>query len=109
MDVVEMIRKDILLSPAQGFHLYRIAQEAINNAVKHSKADQVTVTIESAETWKLSVEDNGKGMSQKKEISEECNGLLNMKSRAETSGWNIKWVNASGKGVRVDVSPSTTN
>ena len=41
--------------------LYRIAQEALNNVVKHAKATQAVVTLRQGETVRLTVADNGAG------------------------------------------------
>lgn len=44
-------------------HLFRIAQEAVNNAVKHSGATQVTLKLNhKAGILRLEIEDNGKGL-----------------------------------------------
>jgi signal transduction histidine kinase len=51
------------LSGEADLHLYRIAQEAIRNAVEHGQATDITVTLELNErTLTLSVVDNGKGV-----------------------------------------------
>ena len=45
-------------------HLYRIAQEAMNNAVKHAKATRIDITLaKSAGGLLLSIKDNGVGFS----------------------------------------------
>jgi two-component system sensor kinase FixL len=45
-------------------HLYRVAQEAINNAVKHAQADLITVTLKiNGDQGELNISDNGLGMS----------------------------------------------
>lgn len=44
-------------------HLYRIAQEAVNNALKHSQADQIRISLrQSADKIILAVSDNGVGV-----------------------------------------------
>jgi signal transduction histidine kinase len=44
-------------------HLFRIAQEAINNAIKHSNASQIRVTLGVEKSrGRLSISDNGSGM-----------------------------------------------
>lgn len=46
-------------------HLYRIAQEAVSNAIKHGKAGQVMIRLEpDGSSIRLSVFDNGSGFSQ---------------------------------------------
>lgn len=50
-------------APEISMHLYRIAQEALANAVKHSGATEIHVAMKLAgEMLELRVEDNGKGM-----------------------------------------------
>jgi two-component system CheB/CheR fusion protein len=51
-----------VLDNSSAMHLYRIAQEALNNAVKHAQANQIEVTLglESGRGC-LSIRDNGKG------------------------------------------------
>jgi len=45
--------------------LYRIAQEAVSNAIRHGKARRIVITLESsAETVTLSVEDDGLGLPE---------------------------------------------
>ena len=104
MDVVEHISIDHLLPPLQAFHLFQILQEAINNAVRHSGCTEVKIYIESDPYWQIIVEDNGKGMPEAGSNG-QGNGLHNMKSRAEESGWQIRWKN--GQGTQVIVSPTT--
>lgn len=44
--------------------LYRIAQEAVTNAVKHAKASQITLELDAQDGWlKLTVRDDGVGLS----------------------------------------------
>src|SRR5207237_10440224 len=44
-------------------HLYRIAQEAVQNAIKHGKATQVVIRLtQTSEAVELAVKDNGKGL-----------------------------------------------
>ena len=43
-------------------NLFRIAQEAVNNAIKHARADQIAVTLAAdREQIRLTIEDNGLG------------------------------------------------
>ena len=62
-------------------HLYRIAQEAVNNAIKHAKAKriQVSVGIEGNRGC-LAIRDNGVGLKQSSDKSEGL-GMRIMKHR----------------------------
>ena len=49
--------------PADELHLYRIAQEALSNAAKHSAARNVTIVLHHGEhTMRLTVADDGQGL-----------------------------------------------
>jgi len=46
-------------------HLYHIVREAVNNAIKHGKADRITIRLTEASGWgTLTIEDNGSGIQQ---------------------------------------------
>lgn len=108
-DIGENIKTDLLLSPAQAFDLLRIMQEAINNALRHSKGSHINIFIESADhQWKIVIEDNGKGISKQKINTEGGNGLINMQARAQDEGWLIFWQQNIHDGTSVIIS-STTN
>lgn len=48
---------------ATATHLYRIAQEAVHNAVKHAEADHIEITLEGqSESIRLTVRDDGRGL-----------------------------------------------
>lgn len=100
-DIIERMDEDVLLPPSQAFHLLRIIQEAITNAVKHSKGDHITLRVESAQGWQVTVSDNGIGMLGNDE-HESKNGMLNMKHRAKLSGWEIFWQSGT-EGTKVVV------
>jgi signal transduction histidine kinase len=53
----------LIHSPATATHLYRIAQEAVSNAIKHGQASDILVSLEDTEQGlRLSVTDNGAGL-----------------------------------------------
>jgi PAS domain S-box-containing protein len=65
-----------------GVHLYRIAQEAVSNAVKHGKASRIDIGLtKNAERIVLAVSDNGIGLP-KKDRSKKGMGLRVMQYRA---------------------------
>lgn len=106
IDVYESISIDQTLPPSQAFHLFQILQEAINNAVRHSGGRQIDVVIESSDTWKISVSDNGRGMGAD-DTNREGNGLLNIKNRAKESGWRIDWLSNRVAGTTLLITPTT--
>jgi signal transduction histidine kinase len=106
IDVQEKLAIDHVLSSSQAFNLYRIMQEAINNALKHSCATAITVIIAgNDESWKVSITDNGKGMPFPEGLKEN-NGLGNMRARGAENGWMIQWSAAPTGGTTVDIFPT---
>ncbi len=67
-------------------HLYRIAQEAVTNAVRHGGAKGITISLTRTDkTVTLAVEDNGRGFDAKRRNSKGM-GLSTMKYRARMIG-----------------------
>ena len=63
--------------------LFRIAQEAVNNALKHAGASRIVVQLIQDDTWvNLTVQDNGKGFDSGKEVNVKSGGLKNIRARA---------------------------
>ncbi|WP_304232462.1 tetratricopeptide repeat protein [Jiulongibacter sediminis] len=83
------------LSAHEKRNLYLILKEAVNNAIRHSGADQISIAINSDE---IVVKDNGSGFPSDYNSG---NGLRNMKERAQKIGRNIEWVSNQGTEVRL--------
>lgn len=83
--------------------LFHIAQEALNNVSKHSKATGVAVRLDStAQIVTLEVEDNGVGFDVPPEgVASVRNGLRNMRDRARSVGANLTYDSSPGCGTRV--------
>lgn len=82
-------------------HLYRIAQEALSNAVRHSGADSMLVRLEQVEGWlRMSVEDNGQGLGMVSQRGEGM-GLRTMRYRASLLGGSLDLLPRLGGGTRV--------
>lgn len=65
-------------------NIYRIVQELINNALKHSECSEILVSCTQNEnTFFISVEDNGKGFNIENLNAKSGLGLKNLKSRVE--------------------------
>lgn len=82
--------------------IYRICQEATTNAIKHGKADQITVSIKEKEGFlHIHVIDNGNGC--KKIV--KGNGLRGMEERVESLGGHVRFnCFEDGKGFMVHAS-----
>jgi two-component system sensor histidine kinase DegS len=81
--------------------LYRSAQEALNNAVKHSQATSLSVVLDfqSANEIVLMVEDNGQGADQ----MEGGFGLIGIKERVQLLNGEVKFTSARGQGFKVEI------
>jgi signal transduction histidine kinase len=63
--------------------LFRIAQEALTNAARHSGGDRVKLGLHGNDDgWRLSIEDNGRGMRLDEVDPTLSSGLLSMRERA---------------------------
>jgi len=85
---------------------YRVAQEALNNIVKHAHAKRVALTLTcDAETLALEVSDDGMGFDAGAEHLGHL-GLLTMRERLEKLGGRLAIRSAQGEGTRVLASLS---
>lgn len=78
---------------------FRIFQELLNNALKHSRAKHLYITLNSSNGFRLSIEDDGKGF----EVAETLNsgkgtGLLNMLKRAKLANLSLDIQSTKDKG-----------
>jgi signal transduction histidine kinase len=82
-------------------HLFRIAQEAVNNAVKHSGASRVVIGLESQDGGvRLEVCDNGRGLSPESHSGGGL-GLQIMRHRAGAIGAELTITSREGGGLAV--------
>jgi signal transduction histidine kinase len=84
--------------------LYHIAQEALNNALKHAAATSVTVHVRGeGDRVELEVVDNGTGFDLNTERDRGGMGLVSMRERAEKLGGSLTVLSTPGEGTRVKV------
>jgi two-component system, LuxR family, sensor kinase FixL len=89
--------------------LFRIAQEAVNNALKHARASRITVTLAADDQQiVLDIEDNGRGLAPDFEIRGGM-GLQIMNYRARMIGAAFSIGARSGGGTRVACSARRMN
>ena len=94
------------LVPEIEVNLYRIAQEALNNVVKHAKAKKVSVLLEfNRGEAVLVVEDDGRGFNPNARTRRTDSGmglgLIGMRERAALFGGKLEIESARGKGTTV--------
>ena len=81
--------------------VYRVAQESLNNIVRHSDASRASVHIGGSESAvELRIQDNGKGFDLESASSEHL-GLRIMKERAEAIGAALSVKSRAGGGTSV--------
>ena len=76
-------------------NLYRIAVEAIHNVIKHSRAERYEVTLDRRNgTLIFSVEDNGIGFDEKRDVQQKSRGVNNIRERAKAIGAQVSWTSS---------------
>jgi signal transduction histidine kinase len=88
-------------------HIFRIAQEALNNIRRHSEAKRVTVTLKfNPETIKMTIKDNGKGFSFKdvgRLSSQGKLGLIGIQERVRLLDGIFRIDSKHGKGTVISI------
>ena len=102
VEIEENIHEDILFSPVQALNIFRILQEALTNALKHSHCNYIKICIACDETMNISVADNGSGIDEN--YLDLGNGIRNMQARAKESGFTLTIKNAN-RGTEVLLIP----
>lgn len=82
--------------------LYRIAQEALNNVFKHSKASEAVVTLRMGDSVRLTVADNGSGFDPSTVTADHL-GVKIMRERADTIGAKLSIYSEPGEGTQISV------
>ncbi len=83
--------------------LYRIAQEAINNAIRHAHADTITISLiwdAQERNFVLTVRDNGRGFSPDKTPRDRL-GLTGMQNRAMALGGRVTFSSSPAQGTTI--------
>lgn len=84
-------------------NMFYIVQEAVNNAVKHGKADEIVITFFSDEdNIYISVDDNGRGFNLSENVSNGM-GINLMKYRARAIGGHLEVKSTPGSGTYVNL------
>ena len=84
--------------------LFRVIQEAITNALKHSGTDKIDISIKrDAENWFFAVRDYGKGISPESERRASSLGMTGMRERVLAIGGKIDFQRVPSGGTLVVV------
>ena len=94
------LKEPLTLDDGAATHLYRIAQEAFTNAIRHGRVTQVSIDLATADgILALSVQDNGRGFDERN-VSNGM-GMKLMRYRAQMLGGDVTIANHEGSGVIV--------
>jgi signal transduction histidine kinase len=104
---------DLQLPSDVNVTLYRIAQEALTNVVKHAKAENVKINCSKKEKLsaeepsfqmiRMVIEDDGCGFEIKK-IAQDHFGLYNMQERADSIDADLEITSIPGSGTKISVT-----
>lgn len=99
------------IDQSQKINFYRIAQEAINNAIKHAQASAITVQLnEEDDRVQLTIEDDGKGFEKNTTYDQSLHhGLVNMRERAEIMGGKLTIESDTARGTLIIVEAPVNN
>jgi signal transduction histidine kinase len=97
-----------LLDPAEERGLFRIAQEALNNVVKHAQTSQAWIRLHLQKPFWMEIEDQGTGFDMYQAREGSTVGLASMSERAVNIGWELKITSSPGEGtmIRVQKKPN---
>jgi signal transduction histidine kinase len=98
------VQGDGRLEPGEELGLFRIAQEALNNIVKHAGVNQATIRLHlGGQSW-LEIKDQGAGFNPRQAGGSERLGLAGMRERAAEIDWTLRVESTVGQGTRIRVS-----
>jgi two-component system, NarL family, sensor histidine kinase LiaS len=103
MDISWEMDDDIRLPKGIEDHLFRIVQEAMSNALRHSKASKLEVKLQQRHDGiRLVFRDNGVGfdLNAKKHASY---GIVSMQERVNEIGGSLQIITAPDLGTRIDI------
>ncbi|MUT68667.1 sensor histidine kinase [Paenibacillus sp. NEAU-GSW1] len=103
MEIQLAVDETIILKPDAEDHLFRIAQEALSNTLRHSKAEHMEIRLYREEhEVRMLIADDGVGFDAeaKKQTSY---GLLTMEERVNELGGSLHMISKPGAGATIDI------
>jgi signal transduction histidine kinase len=96
------------LTPLVRQELYQIAQEALNNALKHARAQSVRILLDFRENGtRMEVSDDGCGFEPEKADRSGGLGLRGMRERVQGIGGTLRVESSPSKGTTIHVAVPT--
>jgi signal transduction histidine kinase len=91
------------VSPDKQIILFRIIQEALQNAIKHASAKNIAITITEDNTAITTIiKDDGSGFDTNDDI--KGMGLMNMKQRTQLLDGSITWQSNADEGTVINIT-----
>jgi signal transduction histidine kinase len=91
------------LTMEENRNLFRIVQEALNNAQKHANASRTAVRLHLEEPFWVEIEDNGSGFDPQQVFDVSHMGLRGMRERAAAIHWGFTVCSAPGANTRIHI------
>jgi PAS domain S-box-containing protein len=105
VDFNASLDEPVRLSETSATHVYRIVQEALTNVIRHSRASDVTISLETAGgELHLRIDDNGRGFEQVTPEAYGGLGLKIMRYRAQMLGGDLILESGTNGGASVRCS-----
>lgn len=98
---------DLRLDSNIEINIYRVVQEAVNNALKYSNSDYILITLEHTDSYlKIKIEDSGIGFDPKstEDFKGTGNGLRFMKERIDYIGGEMMITSEINKGTTINIA-----
>jgi signal transduction histidine kinase len=100
--MLELPDHDVVVDPDVAIAIFRLAQEALTNAIKYARASELKVSLTRDDSqWRLLVADNGVGITGFRG-DQLSHGLAGMRQRALSHGGRFDLRTAPGQGTRIE-------
>ena len=101
-DIKQEINENFTLTSLKGMNVFRVTQEAINNAIKYADASKINISIsKNNNNLKISIKDNGTGFDIN--TVELGNGLSNMEKRMNEIDGKINISSKKNSGTDIQI------
>ena len=104
--VTHLTDEDVSFTPDKSISIFRIFQESLTNAARHSGATEINISLNIQNGWlTLIITDNGRGITEAEIEKSSSLGILGMKERVLILGgiWKIKGVYDKGTTITIQV------
>lgn len=105
LNITETFERKSVLQSGEALQLFRICQEAIQNACRHSGSDIIFISCSAKKDgFKLQIRDKGAGFNPQLAGRNGHYGLTNMQERAIAIGAEFAVISSPGEGCLVEIS-----